>query len=212
MFPVKLCLEWIKIKPNVLEEVSFTSRLQIWPSFCVLLNGLQGCLANFSFEKCKKLPYSCLVKLYTKLNLQKKKIYIFTDLKVPLPEDRDLQGFLPLEKVFEAVRFTSAELEDDTAALNKLRAVRLLQLGRCLAQQNVNGTPLISIAGGPTSSEDKFTSSSAVAGPSNELMRELEELCLNKERQPIIINSPVPSETASSKESSELDITEHLRK
>lgn len=123
---------------------------------------------------------------------------------MPLPEDRDLQGFLPLEKAFEAVRFTSTELEDDPVALNKLRAARLLQLGRFLTQQNVNGSPLITIT------EDKFTSTSQVAGPSNELMKELEELCLNKERQPIVINSPVPSETASSKESSELDVTEHL--
>lgn len=53
-FPtVKLCLDWINIKPTVLEEVAFTSRLQIWPSLCVLLNALQNCVVDFKHDECK---------------------------------------------------------------------------------------------------------------------------------------------------------------
>ena len=52
-FTVKLCLEWIRLKPTVLEEAAFTSRLQIWPSLCVLLNGLQTCVSDFKYDQCK---------------------------------------------------------------------------------------------------------------------------------------------------------------
>lgn len=50
---VKLCLDWINIKPTVLEEVAFTSRLQIWPSLCMLLNALQNCVMDFKYDECK---------------------------------------------------------------------------------------------------------------------------------------------------------------
>lgn len=142
-----------------------------------------------------------------------------TDAKVPLPEDRDLQGFLPLEKSFESLRFTNTDLEDDPVMLNKLRAMRILHLGRRIAQHQVNGgAPLISLgqvgggdqSGGSSNEEQqqqqqRFVAASEGTGLSHELMRELEELSLNKEKHPVIANSPVPSETASSKGSSEID-------
>ncbi|XP_066595298.1 uncharacterized protein [Prorops nasuta] len=177
---IKLCLDWICIKPAVLEETAFATRLQIWPSLCVLLNALQNYVIDFNHDQ-----YS----------------------KVPLPEDRDLQGFLPLEKVFENLRFTNTDLEGDIPSLNKLRAARILNLGRCLAQYQINGSMLISI----TSEEMKgvkFSSTRESAGLSNELMKELEELSLNKERQPVVATSPVPSESTSSKGSMETDISD----
>ncbi|XP_012278200.1 protein SMG7 [Orussus abietinus] len=178
---IKLCLDWIRLKPTVLEEAAFTSRLQIWPSLCVLLNGLQGSVADFKHD------------CYN---------------KVPLPEDRDLQGFLPLEKTFESLRFTNTDLEGDTATLNKLRAVRILHLGRRLAHFQVNGSTLIALVTGEAS-EERFTSVTEGTGPSNELMKELEELTLNKDRQSTVTASPVPSESASSKGSWEADLSEH---
>lgn len=51
-FLVKLCLDWIRLKPTLLEEPAFTTRLQIWPSLCVLLNGLQTCVLDFKHEQC----------------------------------------------------------------------------------------------------------------------------------------------------------------
>ena len=179
---IKLCLDWIHTKPTVLEEVAFTSRLQIWPSLCVLLNALQNCVADFPHDQ-----------------------YV----KVPLPEDRDLQGFLPLEKSFECLKFTNTDLEDDLEASNKLRAVRILRLGHCLAQYKINGAALIAITLGEEKGNNKFTSMIEGNGLSNELMKELEELSLNKERQSAVSISPVLSETASSKGSTDVDTLEH---
>ncbi|XP_012529544.1 protein SMG7 [Monomorium pharaonis] len=176
---IKLCLDWINIKPMVLEEVAFTSRLQIWPSFCVLLNALQNCVMDFKYDE-----YAA----------------------VPLPEDRDLQGFLPLEKSFENLRFTNTALEGDVATLNKLRAVRILHLGRCFAQYQINGSTPISIMTEEKTGDNRFTSMTNGAGPSNELMKELEELSLNKDKQLDTSMSPVLSEAASSKSSVEIDI------
>lgn len=126
-----------------------------------------------------------------------------TDVAVPLPEDRDLQGFLPLEKSFENLRFTNTALEGDVTTLNKLRAVRILHLGYCFAQYQINGSTPISIT---TEGDHKFTSMSNGAGLSNELMKELEELSLNKDKQLDTSISPVLSEAASSKSSVETDI------
>ncbi|KAL6260641.1 hypothetical protein P5V15_008161 [Pogonomyrmex californicus] len=176
---IKLCLDWINIKPTVLEEMAFTSRLQIWPSLCVLLNALQSCVVDFKYDE-----YAA----------------------IPLPEDRDLQGFLPLEKSFENLRFTNTALEGDMVTLNKIRAVRILHLGHCFAQYRINGLIPISITTEEKTGDNKFTSMSNGAGPSNELMKELEELSLNKEKQLDISMSPVLSEAASSKSSGETDI------
>ncbi|XP_054008743.1 uncharacterized protein LOC128892391 isoform X1 [Hylaeus anthracinus] len=179
---IKLCLDWIHTKPTVLEEVAFTSRLQIWPSLCVLLNALQNCVVDFPYDQ-----------------------YV----KVPLPEDRDLQGFLPLEKSFECLKFTSTDLEGDTEAYNKLRAVRILRLGHCLAQYRINGSPLIAVTLGEEKGDNRFSSMNEGSGPSNELMKELEELSLNKERQSTVSASPVFSESASSKGSTDVDMLEN---
>ncbi|XP_012253866.2 nonsense-mediated mRNA decay factor SMG7-like [Athalia rosae] len=178
---IKLCLEWVRVNPLILEEAAFTSRLQIWPSLCLLLNGLQQSIGDFKSDQ-----YG----------------------KVPLPEDRDLQGFLPLQKAFEPLRFTNTDLEGDVISLNKLRAIRILDLGRQLSEQQVNGTTLISIIEDEQEGRNKFTTGSEGTGLSKELFKELEELSLNKEKQPLGNASPVPSESASSKGSWEADIPE----
>jgi len=127
---------------------------------------------------------------------------------MPLPEDRDLQGFLPLERSFENLKFTNSSiLEGDTVTLNKLRAVRILHLGRCLAHYQINGSAPISITIEEKTGDSKFTPMSNSAGPSNELMKELEELSLNKDKQQLNTSiSPVLSEAASSKSSVEIDV------
>lgn len=113
-----------------------------------------------------------------------------------------------MEKSFEPLRFTNTDLEGDNVSLNKLRAIRILQSGRKISQYQINGSALITVG---NEENEKFTSAIEGVGPSNELMRELEELSLNKEKQ-IVANSPVPSESASSKGSSETDAFEILRK
>ncbi|CAG2067824.1 unnamed protein product [Timema podura] len=74
---IKLTLDWIRMKPDVLLDSAFTTRLQIWPSLCKLLNGVQLSLADFMADTYKY---------------------------VPLPEDQDLQGFIPLEKALGKLR------------------------------------------------------------------------------------------------------------
>lgn len=128
-----------------------------------------------------------------------------TDVAVPLPEDRDLQGFLPLEKSFENLRFTNTTLEGDIATLNKLRAIRILHLGRCLTQYQIHGLAPIAIKTEEKTGDNRFTSMSNGAGPSNELMKELEELSLNKDKQLNTSMSPALSEAASSKSSIDTD-------
>ncbi|XP_046671349.1 protein SMG7-like [Homalodisca vitripennis] len=105
---VKLTLEWVRLQPQVLLEEGFTKRLQIWPSLSRLLNVLQASLSGFSAQ---------------------------TYAKVPLPEDSDLQGFIPLEKAFMDLNFS---LQEGSVTSNKLRGARLLQLGNWLAQNTPN--------------------------------------------------------------------------
>lgn len=57
------------------------------------------------------------------------------DSSVPLPEDRDLQCFLPLEKSLSRLRFASHDWNSDPPALNRLRAARLVAFGDWLADQ-----------------------------------------------------------------------------
>lgn len=101
-------MEWIKEEPTVLEKSSFENRLQIWPSLCKLLNDVQPTIKGFSLNNYNH---------------------------VPLPEDRDLQGFLLFEKNFQNLKFHTEDLKLDTAALNKLRAARMVEFGVWLSQQ-----------------------------------------------------------------------------
>ncbi|XP_054271417.1 nonsense-mediated mRNA decay factor SMG7-like [Macrosteles quadrilineatus] len=160
---IKLTLEWVRLQPHVLTEEGFSKRLQIWPSLSRLLNVLHSSLTGFSAESYDK---------------------------VPLPEDSDLQGFMPLEKAFADLNFS---LKEGSAVSSKLRAARLLQLGEWLTQNTPN---LIQ-----AKMNDGKVVYEAVCGvtvlPSSELIRELEELSLNKVSSP----SPAPSETASSRTS-----------
>ncbi|XP_057325875.1 nonsense-mediated mRNA decay factor SMG7-like [Microplitis mediator] len=154
---IKLYLEWLMSQQNVqslLEEDAFSSRLQIWPSLCALLNGLNKEVGDFYGDK-------------------------FT--KIPLPEDWELQGFLPLERSFEKLKFSDDEYLDGDD-LKKLRAVRILELGRLLTQYRVNGLNLISIS--PDSKEGEFIS--ATNNSVNvKLLKELKEFTLRKELQEI---------------------------
>ena len=106
-----------------------------------------------------------------------------------------------MEKSFETIRFTNSDLNIDVATLNKIRATRILSLGKQLTQHMINGTALINLDIG----SQTFIAATEGSGVSNELMKELEELSLNKDKHLPMANSPVPSETASSKGSSEID-------
>ncbi|XP_071443086.1 nonsense-mediated mRNA decay factor SMG7-like [Hetaerina americana] len=129
---IKLLLEWVRLDPNVLEEQAFASRLQIWPSLCRLLNALRPVLLSFNHSR-----------------------YNHT----PLPEDIDLQGFLPLQKAFSDLWFHSRDGPPEESVLLRLRAYRLIELGQWLAMgpakthlrlktQSPDGTEVFEVAPG----------------------------------------------------------------
>lgn len=62
---------------------------------------------------------------------------------MPLPEDRDLQCFLPLVNAFKELDFTTENLTQDVLFFNKLRVKRLVNLGNWLATQTVDHGVLI---------------------------------------------------------------------
>uniref|UniRef100_A0A1B6BZA1 DNA/RNA-binding domain-containing protein n=1 Tax=Clastoptera arizonana TaxID=38151 RepID=A0A1B6BZA1_9HEMI len=168
---IKLTLDWIRLNQEVLCEDGFNKRLQIWPGLCRLLNVLQGILENFNHD-----PYE----------------------KYPLPEDSDLQGFLPLENSFSELNFDEQDLT--VGVRQKLRGARLIQLGTWLSTLPYH---LITIR--YTGSSVTFEPVSGVQVlPSSELIKELEELSLNKVFSP----SPAPSDTASSRASN--NTPEHI--
>ncbi|KAL0275945.1 UNVERIFIED_CONTAM: hypothetical protein PYX00_003648 [Menopon gallinae] len=162
---VKLTLEWVRQEPSILQKSSFKTRLQIWPSLCKLLNDVQPTIADFAAEN------------YT---------------HVPLPEDRDLQGFLPFEKCFQNLKFHTEDLKLDVKTLNKLRVARLVEFGVWLSEQ----TGLNIITCKKVSESDKTTYVFEATGrqepPSGEQIREFEEMILTK------LPSPTPSEASGS--------------
>lgn len=155
---IKLCLDWLHLQDNILlEDTAFSTRLQIWPSLCALLNGLQECVNDFNYDQFSTIP---------------------------LPEDRDLQGFLPLEKNFENLKFSQPD-SVDAAILNKIRAVRILNLGHYLTQCQVNGLSLINIV---IKDNDLKKFTCITEGVSHELMKELEELTEKKDETEHYLN------------------------
>ncbi|KAK3920144.1 Protein SMG7 [Frankliniella fusca] len=168
---IKLTVDWIRLEPDVLNDPAFTSRLQIWPSLCKLLNGIQ-CLLNSS-DQSNKLS------------------------SIPLPEDRELHGFLPLSKAMQDLRFNCEETKVDTPEINRLRASRLVNFGVWLSKRE----EIAVITSSETHHESCTTTWSfeAIASgqaPSNELIRELEQLSLGVgqcPQQP----SPSPSDAGS---------------
>ncbi|CAD6227633.1 GSCOCG00001313001-RA-CDS [Cotesia congregata] len=149
---IKLYLEWLMSQPSaksLLEEPAFSSRLQIWPSLCALLNGLSKELGDFDGDKF---------------------------IKIPLPEDWELQGFLPLEQSFEKLKFTDEFVGGDD--LKKLRAVRIIELGRLLTEYQVSGSNLITLDSG----EFVSTTNNSI---NNKLLKELKEFTLRIELQEI---------------------------
>ena len=72
---VRILLDWIVLRPDVLKERGFTSRPQIWPSLARLLNEIQV------------------------LNKQSDFVANAAQADFPLPEEYDLQAFAPLQSL-----------------------------------------------------------------------------------------------------------------
>lgn len=66
----------------------------------------------------------------------------FVDEKIPLSEDRDMQGFLPLAKSFTNFDFKAEEIEDEKIQ-RFIRSKRLIDFGTWISNYDVNGAKLI---------------------------------------------------------------------
>lgn len=65
----------------------------------------------------------------------------FTDTKLPLPEDKKLQGFLPLTRNFKEFDFKE---DCDDAKIEKLvRMKRIINISVWLTEIDINGNKLI---------------------------------------------------------------------
>lgn len=111
---VKILLYFIQNDSAVLKEKVFTNRLQIWPSLVKLLNSVQQYIKGFNFNK------------YT---------------KVPLSEDKMLEGFLPLSKNFK--EFDFKDEIDDVKIERLVRMRRIIKISLWLTDLDVNGNKLI---------------------------------------------------------------------
>ncbi len=117
---VKLLLDWLVLNPWTLNQTGFTKRLQIWPSLCRVLNELSQLLLSTEKEA----------------NLNRFEDY-------PLPEDYDLQAFLPLQQRLKMLNFRRVgQVGEDVPsekALVLLRAQRLIGLGQTLSGEAFKG-------------------------------------------------------------------------
>ncbi|XP_056644839.1 nonsense-mediated mRNA decay factor SMG7-like [Diorhabda sublineata] len=139
---VKLLLYSINNDPDVLKEKVFTNRLQIWPSLVKLLNNVQQYLKGFNANK-----YS----------------------KVPLPEDKMLEGFLPLCKNFKDFDFK--EDMDDAKMERCVRMKRIIKMSLWLTDLDLNGNKLI--LKNEVDGETVFEPVCIQPDPTNDLLEEM---------------------------------------
>lgn len=146
---VKLILDWLIHKQQLLHSEPFVRKPQIWHGFCKLLNALVAVFpADFPKEKF---------------------------VKIPLPEDWDLQCFLPLQEAHRKLYFDNGSPilnKDDTS---NLRASRLLNLAEMLGQVVMTGKSLITVsAEKPT----RYTASHYTEAMSNQVLQQIQELSI----------------------------------
>ncbi|XP_065208796.1 nonsense-mediated mRNA decay factor SMG7-like [Planococcus citri] len=145
---IKITLDWLRIHSYVLDEPGFVNRLQIWPAFCKLINELEPLLKSYTPEKLKN---------------------------VTLPEEQDLQGFIPLQNAIPEFRYFDNEVDLDN--LSKLRAHRIQSFATWLA--NESRFSLIKMCKSE-SGNTKFEATISGVQSSNELIiQQLEELLQN---------------------------------
>lgn len=111
---IKLIMDFVRNRADLLKEAGFSSKLQIWPSLCKLLNHSQKYLKSLNCNK-----------------------YVNT----ALPEDKMLQGFIVFEKNYKHFQF-SDEIADKI--YNLLRLKRLSDFSVWLSNFEVaKGSKLI---------------------------------------------------------------------
>ncbi|KAH1005913.1 hypothetical protein HUJ04_006814 [Dendroctonus ponderosae] len=139
---LKLLMYFLFNKPDLLNSQIFKERMQIWPSLCKIVNSAQSLLVGFNYNK------------YAKCSLQ---------------EDRDLQGFLPLEQNFREFTF-KVEIEEREVE-NKVRMRRIIDLAKWLSNYDLGGTKLITLT--EIKGRLNFEPVLSQPDPTNELLMEM---------------------------------------
>ena len=164
----KILLDWISSNPKILEEPGFLRRLQIWPSLCRVLNELSTSLEERNdLNNCGNFN---------------------SDLKhYPLPEDYDLQAFLPLEKRLALYRFAKVLRQKPISKerVLVLRATRILELGKTFADAQVmEGQTVLKVVttnAGEANKMEKFEAVEQVVPKDvSDILTDLEKLNFNK--------------------------------
>ncbi|KAJ8921440.1 hypothetical protein NQ315_003058 [Exocentrus adspersus] len=146
---VKFLLYFVQNDQDVLKEKVFTNRLQIWPSLVKLLNNVQKYLKVLNYNK------------YTKL---------------PLAEDKALQGFLPLSRNFKEFDFKQ---DCDDPKIEKLvRMKRIVNISTWLTEIDVNGSKLI--MKNEVNGETVFEPGSTQPDPTNDLLEEMKSFSVSE--------------------------------
>ncbi|CAH1236385.1 unnamed protein product [Diabrotica balteata] len=144
---VKLLLYFIQNDPFVLKEKVFTNRLQIWPSLVKLLNNVQQYMKGFNFNKY---------------------------MKMPLREDKMLEGFLPFCKNFKELDFK--EDVDDPKIERLVRMKRIIKISLWLTDLDVNGNKLI--LKNEVNGETVFEPVCIQPDPTNDLLEEMKSFSI----------------------------------
>ncbi|XP_029831478.3 protein SMG7 [Ixodes scapularis] len=152
---VKLILDWLLHKQDLLHGEAFVRKPQIWHGFCKLLNALVTVLPA---------------------DLAKEKF-----MKVPLPEDWDLQCFLPLQEAHRKLHFDNGSPILSKADTSDLRASRLLDLAEMLGRVIMTGKSLITVS---SDEPPKYTASHYTEAMSNQVMQQIQELAIDPEADP----------------------------
>ncbi|CAL4098809.1 unnamed protein product, partial [Meganyctiphanes norvegica] len=116
---VRLLFEWVRCEPELFHSEAMRSKQQIWPGLCKIVNDLQPQLADFIASKYSELP---------------------------LPEDWELQGFEPLEKMLSTYKYREGLSKASPDEYNLIRASRLQDLAKWFVEQNVDGNAVIKVS------------------------------------------------------------------
>ncbi|XP_035207031.1 protein SMG7-like isoform X2 [Stegodyphus dumicola] len=147
---IKIILDWFLQDPQLLQHEAISKSPQVWHGLCKLLNDLDVA-ANEPFDVKK-----------------------FED--IPLPEDWDLQAFLPLKKSQRRLKFSlNAATPSDEESM-WLRSVRLCKLGESLAggKEGVNLLSLSHVEG-----RRVFKAIHQTEALSEQVLQQIQELTVN---------------------------------
>ncbi|GIY90554.1 hypothetical protein CDAR_562461 [Caerostris darwini] len=159
---VKIILDWLIQDPQLLQHEAVTKNPQVWHGLCKLLNDLD--VATEDTFDLKKLE------------------------DIPLPEDWDLQSFLPLKKSQRRLKFNLNAATPSDEESTGLRSIRLCKLGECFAGITMEGLNLLSLS--QSDGKRIFKAVHQSESLSEDVLQQIQELTVNPSPSATIIDTP----------------------